>query len=126
MAGARRAAAPAMLLAELVQASQAVAETRARSTKIELLAACIAKLLPDEAEIGVAFLSGEIRQGKIGLGYATIRGVAGGLPSESPTLALSDVDRALGEIAGIGGARSAARRSGALAALFGRATGPER
>jgi DNA ligase-1 len=115
-----------MLLAELVQASQAVAETRARSTKIELLAACLAKLGPEEAEIGVAFLSGELRQGKVGLGYAAVRGVDPGLPAGAPSLTLSDVDAALTDIAGIAGARSTVRRAESLAALFARATGPER
>ncbi len=55
----------AMLFQEIAEASRAVTATRARSTKIELLAACLSRMTPDEAAIGVGFLSGELRQGKI-------------------------------------------------------------
>jgi DNA ligase-1 len=116
-----------MLFSELAEASRAVSETRARSTKIELLAACLSRLSPDEVEIAVAFLSGELRQGKIGVGYAAIRG--GGLPPPAPaggaSLSLMDVDAALAQIAGIRGARSASHRAEALGALFARATESE-
>ena len=114
-----------MLFSELAEASRAVSETRARSTKIELLAACLSRLTPDEVEIAVAFLSGELRQGKIGVGYAAIRG--GGLPAPAggASLSLLDVDLALAQIAAIRGARSASLRAEALAALFSRATESE-
>lgn len=61
-----------MLLAELVATSRAVAETSRRNHKIERLAACIAALAPEERAVGVCYLAGELPQGKIGLGYATI------------------------------------------------------
>lgn len=56
-----------MLLADLVQASAEVSQTRSRKKKLGHLAACLRALSDDEIEIGVAFLSGEIRQGKIAL-----------------------------------------------------------
>ncbi|HVW27787.1 MAG TPA: ATP-dependent DNA ligase [Polyangiaceae bacterium] len=115
-----------MLFQEIAEVSRAVADTRARSTKIELLAACLSRLSPEEAEIGVGFLSGELRQGKIGLGYATIRGLERAAPAPSASLTLLDVDAALGQIAGIRGPRSAALRAETLAGLFARATAIER
>jgi DNA ligase-1 len=111
-----------MLFHELAEASRAVSETRARSTKIELLAACLSRLTPAEVEIAVAFLSGELRQGKIGLGYAAIRGLGLPPPAAGPTLSVGDVDAELARLAGIRGARSASLRATALAALFARAT----
>lgn len=61
-----------MLLAELVATSQSVAETSKRTHKVERLAACIGALAPEERAVGVCYLAGELPQGKIGLGYATL------------------------------------------------------
>ena len=57
-----------MLLAQLADTSQQVAATSARRGKTALLSAALAQLAPDEVPIGVAFLSGEPRQGRIGVG----------------------------------------------------------
>ena len=114
-----------MLFQEIAEVSRAVSETRARSTKIALLAACLSHLAPEEAEIGVGFLSGEPRQGKIGLGYAAIRDLDRPAAADQATLTLTDIDAALEHIAGIRGARSSARRAEALGALFARATAVE-
>ena len=61
-----------MLLSELVDVSAAVAATPARSAKIERIAALLGRVPPDEVTVAVAFLSGELRQGQIGVGYAAI------------------------------------------------------
>ena len=62
-----------MLLSELVAASEAVRTTSARLQKIDALAAAIGRLAPDEAPAGVAFLTGELRQRQIGVGWASLR-----------------------------------------------------
>jgi DNA ligase-1 len=80
----------------------------------------------DELAIGVAFFSGELLQGKIGLGYATVRKLEAGPTSDSPELDLRDVNRAFDEIATTSGAGSAARRTARLLDLFGKATADER
>jgi len=113
-----------MRLAEVVRTSRAVAETPARSKKIELLAACLAQMDEDELPVGIAFLSGELAQGKIGVGYAAVRRLAQE-PGTTPELTLRDVDRAFDDIVRIGGTGSSARRSEALGALFRRATADE-
>ena len=64
---------PVTLLGELVRASQRVGATAARRVKVSELAALLKSLTPDEIDIGVHYLSGEIPQGKIGIGYATVR-----------------------------------------------------
>ena len=61
-----------MLLADLVATSTAVASTRARSTKTAALAELLGRLAPDEIEPAVGFLTGEARQGRIGVGWATV------------------------------------------------------
>ena len=62
-----------MLLAELVHVSEAVASTRSRTSKIEQLAALIARLAPErEIGIGVSYLAGSLPQGRIGVGYKVL------------------------------------------------------
>lgn len=110
-----------MLLAELVAASESVAATPARNAKIATLAACLAGLEPDEVEIGVAFLSGEARQGRIGVGYGVVRKLAVA-PAGAPSLTLAEVDRVLDALAGLQGAGSSGRRAQLLSELLARAT----
>ena len=63
-----------MLLDELVAASERVAATRARLEKLALLAELLRRLRPDEIETATAFLAGELRQGRVGLGHYRMRG----------------------------------------------------
>ena len=56
-----------MLFARVAAASSAVAEASARNAKIAHLAELFRALAPDEIETVVALLSGEPRQGRIGL-----------------------------------------------------------
>lgn len=107
-----------MLLAELADVSRKVAATSKRTEKTELLAGVLRRLPAEEIEPAAAFLAGFVRQGKVGLGYATLRDVAGS-PAATPTLTILEVDRALADIA-------VSRTKKDLAArLFGRATAEE-
>ena len=112
------------LLATVVDTSRQVATTSARSAKIRLLADCLRALNADELEIAVLYLSGEIRQGRIGLGPSTLRGCVATAASGS-SLHLLEVDSALDELAEMRGSGSNARRATLLRELFGRATGDE-
>jgi DNA ligase-1 len=112
------------LLAVVVAASRQVATTPARSAKIRMLAECLRTLGAEELEIAVLFLSGEIRQGRIGIGPSTLRSCAESAASTA-NLELLEVDRLLAELAEIRGSGSSARRTAALRALFGRATRDE-
>jgi len=112
-----------MLLTEIVETSSAVAATRSRSAKIEALAACIARMQPDEAAAGAAFLAGEPRQRRLGVGWASLRELPPA--ADAATLAVLEVDAAFERLAALAGAGSQAERRRALAELFGRATGPE-
>ena len=103
----------------------AVAETPARLAKIEWLAGCLRRLRPREVPIAVAYLSGVLPQGTIGVGWASLRDLPPPAPPP-PTLELLEVHAALERIRASTGPGSEAIRRRELAELFRRATEPER
>ncbi|HEU5082135.1 MAG TPA: ATP-dependent DNA ligase [Acidimicrobiales bacterium] len=112
------------LLADVVDAAATVAATSKRTAKRDALAALFSRLHPDEVEPVVGFLLGEVRQGRIGIGWATIRGLDVA-PSPQPSLTVDDVDRAVAHLAVTTGAGSQAARRAQLRDLFGCATAAE-
>lgn len=113
-----------MLLHDLAAASADVASSSSRLAKVARLATCLAEASSDEIPVAVAYLSGVLPQGSIGVGWASLRD----LPEPEappPTLELLDVDAALARIAGTAGPGSQAARRRELAELFVRATEPE-
>ena len=113
-----------MLLAAVVETSRRVAETSRRLEKIDPIAALLRQLHSEEIEIAVAFLAGQTRQGRIGIGYSTLRAALGS-PAESPSLEVSEIDRTLEAILAVSGSGSQRQRLELLQAMFGRATEPE-
>jgi DNA ligase 1 len=113
-----------MLLAAVVETSRRVAETTKRLEKVDLLARLLKQLPPEEVEIVVAFLTGRARQGRIGIGYGTIRD-AKGSPAPEPSLEIAGIDRTFESITKIQGTGSQRQRLELLSGMFGRATGPE-
>ena len=112
-----------MLLQEIAETSAAVSETAARLGKVERLAACLRRLEPDEVGIAVAFLSGELRQRQIGVGYASLRDLPAG--AEAPSLTLTEVDATFAAVGAQAGAGSQRERRRLLAELMARATSVE-
>jgi ATP-dependent DNA ligase I len=136
----------------LVAASEAVKQTRSRQQKVEHLAACIAQLGaepppgevavpgllggeplagerpgPDHTSlrVGVAYLAGELPQGRIGLGPAA---VFKNLPSsarEAGSLSLADVDAVFEAIARVSGAGAVRERMRLWLGLLERSTALE-
>jgi DNA ligase-1 len=113
------------LLAELVRASQRVGATAARRAKIQELAWLLKSLTADEIRIGVHYLSGEIPQGKIGVGYAAVRAAAAIPAARVESLSIGEADRRLAQLADVRGTGSAARRADVLKDLFSRSTRDE-
>jgi len=66
-----------MLLADLVEASTQVGATRSRKLKLAALAEVLSRVGPDEAGSAAAFLAGQLRQGRVGVGWAMISAVGG-------------------------------------------------
>ncbi|MQA30436.1 MAG: ATP-dependent DNA ligase [Luteitalea sp.] len=114
-----------MQLADLVATSRAVGESSGRLQKVARLASLLEQARADEIEIAVAFLSGSLRQGRIGVGGASIRDARGVQPAGAATLQLRDVDRAFEDIRSIAGAGSITARTTRLRDLMARATADE-
>jgi len=118
-----------VLLTELVLTSQAVAATPRRSIKIDKIADLLRAASPAEVPVVVAFLSGELRQRQIGVGYAALGGLAtgdGAAGEKTPTLTVGEVDTVFAEVGAVTGPGAQAARRRLLAELFGRATAAER
>ena len=94
-----------VLLSELVRTSDAVSLTSGRRVKIDEIAGLLRRASPDEIPVAVAFLSGELRQRQIGVGYAAL----GGLLRADPLAGASVPDPAGADPAGAepGGAEPA-------------------
>jgi DNA ligase-1 len=112
------------LLALVVSASDAVAATPKRSEKTAILASLLAEVAPIQAAICVGLLSAEPRQGRVGVGWASLRDL-GVTPAEQATLTIAEVDDAITAIARASGPGSAASRRTLLAGLMARATDSE-
>jgi DNA ligase 1 len=116
-----------MLLADLVATSAAVATTSKRTEKVAALAALLGRLAPDEVEPAVGFLTGVPRQGRIGIGWATL-GAATGAAAQGtgPPLTIGDLDQTIDELMATTGAGSVDARQRLLADLLARAGDDER
>ncbi|HSZ42496.1 MAG TPA: ATP-dependent DNA ligase [Trebonia sp.] len=112
-----------MLLAELAATSRAVAATSARLAKIAALASALRSAAPEEAPIVVAYLSGELPQRQIGVGWAALRSAPP--PAQASTLTVADVDAAFTRIGAITGKGSTTARKQMVGELMGAATGDE-
>ncbi len=112
-----------MLFADVVAASAAVTATRSRTAKTDAFADLLARA-EDDVEPVTAWLSGEPRQGRIGIGWRRL-GEQASTSAAEPSLTVTDVDDALTELAATTGSGSAARRTARLAALFAAATADE-
>src|SRR5947207_2123412 len=87
------------LLADLVRTSQRVGATAARLSKVRELASFLRALPPDEIETAAHYLSGEIPQGRIGIGYSTLQAAAASGAASAETLSLAEVDPMLAQTA---------------------------
>jgi DNA ligase-1 len=113
-------------LADIAAASTRIAATSSRAAKIQIIAATLQPLADEAIEIGVAFLSGEIRQGRIGISHVNLRGANDAPAAASPSLTLLDVDQRLQRLAQVSGKGAAQERTRQLRELFGAATLAER
>ncbi len=112
-----------MQLSEVVETSAVVAATRSRTAKIEAIAAALARMAPDELAAGAAFLAGEPRQRRLGVGWASLREPPA--PAAEATLTVGQVDAAFERLAALAGSGSQAARASALEALLAAATADE-
>ena len=112
-----------MLLTELAGVSRAVSQTSARLAKVAALADALRSAAADEVPVVVAYLSGELPQRQIGVGWAALRSVPA--PAEASSLTVLAVDQAFSRIGAVAGKGSAAERKRLVAELFAVATAEE-
>ena len=113
-----------MLLNALVTTSIQVAATSGRLAKITLLAELLKQASPDEIELAIAYLSGTIRQSKVGVGWATLQKAKTHVGT-SARLHLRDIDGTFEKIATTSGKGSASEKQRLLTDLFSNATAAE-
>jgi DNA ligase-1 len=112
-----------VLLGEVVDASAAVAATRSRTAKIGVLADLLRGAAAQEVAPVVSWLSGELTQRQLGVGWAVVR--------ERPavaaerTLTVAEVEAAFSAIGTLAGPGSVQARRRAVGELLGRADEPE-
>ena len=112
-----------MLLERIARTSLAVADTSSRLTKIDLIASCLRSLRPEEVPVAVAYLSGVLPQGTVGVGWATLRDMPPGAPE--PTLELLELHAALTFLAETTGPGSTTARRNMINEVFAQATDVE-
>jgi DNA ligase-1 len=112
-----------MLFAEVARVSREIARTSARSRKTVLLADFFRAAEPDDVPIAIAYLAGRLPQGRLGIGWAALRGRAA--PAAAATLTLREVDAALTAVGEVSGTGAQAGRRALLQDLFGAATDEE-
>jgi DNA ligase-1 len=127
-----------VLLDTLVRTSAAVASTPGRRAKINQIADLLTAVPSAEVPVAVTFLSGELTQRQIGVGYAALLDLLGPggaeepgepgsqPPAAEPSLTLAQTDDAFGAIGVLAGPGSQAGRRQLLAGLLSRATRSER
>ena len=113
-----------MLLADLVACADEVAATSSRTAKIEALAELLRAAGDREAGIVAGLVAGDPRQGRIGVGWATVATLQTA-PAAEPSLAVTDLDGVLDAVAGASGEGSTQRRLDLLAGFLARATAAE-
>lgn len=115
-----------LTLAALAEASAGIAATRARRDKTRRIAGLIAGATADDLALAVLYLSGATRQGRTGVGWATLSGVSDG-PGAGPAgtpggpgsaMTLAEVDALLERLGATTGPGSAERRHRLLEQRF--------
>src|SRR3984957_16407997 len=97
-----------VLLAEVAEGSRAVAGSSGRLAKIGSIASALRDAGPDEVGVVVAYLSGELPQRQIGVGWAALRSAPPA--AVAPSLTVLGVDSSFSEIGAVVGPGAVAER----------------
>ena len=112
-----------MLLDDVVATSTEVGAASSRLAKIARIAELLTAADPGEVAVVVSWLSGELPQRQIGVGWAALRTLPA--PAAEPSLSVADVDAAFSAIGAVAGKGSQARRAELIGDLFAATTEPE-
>jgi DNA ligase-1 len=114
-----------VLLLDVASTSLNVGATSSRLAKVAQIAELLGAVASDPGVVAivVSWLSGELRQRQIGVGWASLRSLPP--PASKPVLTVDEVDATFTDIGGVAGQGSQARRAALIAGLFGAATETE-
>lgn len=116
-----------MLLVDVATASADIGATSSRLAKTARIADLLSRTGAEHdarlVAVAVAWLSGELPQRQIGVGWAALRSLPA--PAAAPVLTVAAVDAAFSEIGSVAGKGSQTRRAGLVADLFAAATDVE-
>jgi DNA ligase-1 len=114
-------------LLDVATASTEVGASSARLKKIARIADLLRRAGDEDdaklVAVVVSWLSGELPQRQIGVGWAALRSLPS--PATQPSLEVRDVDARFTEIGAVAGKGSQARRAELVSGLFGQATDAE-
>ncbi len=113
-----------LLLGDVAAASLDVTATSSRLAKVRRIADLLATAGdPALVRIVVSWLSGELPQRQIGVGWAALRSLPD--PADRPSLTVPEVDATFTDIGAVAGKGSQGRRAALIAGLFAAATESE-
>lgn len=114
-------------LRDLVATSQTTASVAARNEKVTAIARFLTRVGHEEVASVIGLLSGEPKQGRVGIGWAAVAAAADGVErgQDHDPIEIADVDQAIELIARTHGDGSASERRSVLEGLFKRATHAE-
>jgi len=112
-----------VLLIDLARTSAAVTASSARLAKTAHLAELLGRVEPDEAEIAIAYLSGELPQRNVGVGWTSLQDPPE--PRLAATATLRGVHDLLDRIKALSGPGSQSARRTLVSELFGALTRQE-
>jgi DNA ligase-1 len=112
-----------MLLGRLAQTRIALASTRSRNAKRDLIAEVLREASRDDVEIVVSYLSGSLRQRRTGVGWKSLQSIPPA--AAEPSLTVGEIDAVFSHVAGLSGPGSPVARAEAVNALLARATAEE-
>ena len=104
----------------LVDLVDRVRSTKKRTEKVSLLAEFLGQTEGRETALAALYLSGDLPQGRIGIGWRMVQAAMTEQPPSGPPLTLLDVDQALGTVAAEEGPGSSERKIRGLRTLLER------
>ncbi len=107
-----------MLLKDLVEVSKRVGATTRKKEKASLLSEYLKSGQGPEIALATSYLSGQIPQGSLGIGWAALQKTLGNLDKRPRPLSLQEVNRFFDQIAQSRGAGSAEKKVKILRDLF--------
>jgi DNA ligase-1 len=113
-------------LRRLVETVGRVRATPRKGEKVALIAELLRPTEGKETELATLYLAGTLPQGRIGVGWRTLKNAMTDEPSSGGPLTLLDLDQALSAIAADGGAGSSERTTQVLRELLRRGDAGER